>query len=114
MGSEPGKVLELVIFKLKDGTTREQFLGTVDPVSEWAKKQPGFISRELSHDAEGDRWIEVIWWRTMEDARVAAEAAMSSESCTPLFALIDEESTLMLHGELAVAPAYAARMTVET
>ena len=93
------KVLELVVFKLRGGVSREQFLGTVDGVSSWAGEQPGFISRELSYDADGDRWIEVVWWRTMDDAHAAAERAMDSESCAPMFALIDEESTLMLHAE---------------
>lgn len=102
------KVLELVVFKLRDGATRDHLLATVDAVSAWARRQPGFISRELSYDAEGDRWIEVIWWKTMEDAHAAAEQALSSESCTPMFALIDEESTLMAHGQPAIAPVYGA------
>jgi hypothetical protein len=100
------KVLELVVFKLSDGATREDLLATVDAVSEWAKSQPGFISRELSYDAESNRWIDVVWWRTMGDARAAAELALTSESCTPMFALIDEESTLMVHGELATPPVH--------
>jgi hypothetical protein len=96
-----GKVLELVVFKLRDGVTRDQLLGTADAVSAWAAEQPGFISRELSYDAEGDRWIDVIWWRTLQDAHAAAERALSSDRCAPMFSLIDEESTLMVHGELA-------------
>jgi hypothetical protein len=104
----PEKVLELVVFKLSDGATREDLLAAVDAVSGWLKDQPGFISRELSYDAEGDRWIEVIWWSTMEDAHAAAERALTSEACTPMFALIDEESTLMIHGELAIPPVRAA------
>ena len=97
------KVLELVVFKLRDGVSREQFLGTDGGVSAWAREQPGFLSRELSYDAEGDRWIDVVWWRTMEEASAAAERAMSSASCAPMFSLIDMESTLMLHGTLAGA-----------
>jgi hypothetical protein len=100
--SEQSKVLELVVFKLRDAATREQLLGSADAVSEWVKQQPGFLSRELSYDAEGDRWIDVVWWRTMEDAKAAAEAALSSTSCAPMFTLIDGESTQMIHGELAV------------
>jgi hypothetical protein len=99
VGSGPSKVLELVVFKLRDAATREQFLGTVDAVSEWARQQPGFLSREL-YDAEGDGWIDVVWWRTMEDANAAAAVALSSASCAPMFALIDQESTQMIHGEL--------------
>jgi hypothetical protein len=100
--SEQSKVLELVVFKLRDAATPEQLLGSADAVSEWVKQQPGFLSRELSYDAEGDRWIDVVWWRTMEEAKAAAEAALSSESCAPMFALIDVASTQMIHGELAV------------
>ena len=103
MGMET-KVLELVVFKLAADATREQFLATVDQVSNWISSQPGFISRELCEDAEGGRWIEVIWWRTPADAQAAAELAMTSESCAPMFGLIDMESTLMLHGEPAIAP----------
>lgn len=97
------KVLELVVFKLADGVTREQFLGSVDAVSRWIARQPGFRSRELSHDAEGDRWIEVVWWQTLDEAQAAAELAMTSESCAPMFGLIDMESTLMIHAEPAAA-----------
>jgi antibiotic biosynthesis monooxygenase (ABM) superfamily enzyme len=103
-----GKVLELVVFRLNEGVSREQFLGTNDAVSTWISKQPGFISRELSYDAEGDRWIDVLWWGSMENAAAAAERAMTSESCMPMFALIDMESALMLHGEPAIAPVSAA------
>jgi hypothetical protein len=102
------KVLELVVFKLHEGVSRDQFLGTNDAVATWISKQPGFISRELSYDADGDRWIDVIWWETMENAGAAAELAMTSESCVPMFALIDMESALMLHGTPATVPVSAA------
>ena len=64
----PDRVLELVVFKLKVGVTHEQFLSTVDPVSDWARQQPGFVSRELSY------------------SEAAADAAMSSGSCAPMLA----------------------------
>jgi hypothetical protein len=102
------KVLELVVFELAAGVSPEQFLGTADAVSDWISGQPGFVSRELSHDAEGDRWIEVVWWESVGAARQAAELAMSSPSCAPMFALIDTDSMLMLHGKLALAAAGAA------
>ncbi len=102
-----GKVLELVVFRLTEGVSREQFLGTNDAVSAWISEQPGFISHELSYDAEAERWIEVAWWRTMEEAHAAAELAMTSDSCAPMFALIDLESALMVHGEQAIEPVYA-------
>jgi antibiotic biosynthesis monooxygenase (ABM) superfamily enzyme len=96
------RVLELVVYQLHKGTSREQFLGTNDAVSSWIRQQPGFISRELVYDAEGDRWVDVIWWATLEQAQAASERSMTSESCSPMFALIDMESALMLHGTPAI------------
>jgi hypothetical protein len=93
-----GKVLELVVYKLDQSVSREQFLDTNDAVSSWIGRQPGFLSRELVYDGDGDRWVDVIWWETMEDARAAAALSQTSESCAPMFALIDADSVLMLHG----------------
>ena len=100
---EPQRVVELVVFKLRDGVARERFERTLDTVSAWIREQPGFVSRELSYDAEADRCIEIVWWETMEQAGAAAELAMSSDTCAPMFEAIDMESALMLHGELALA-----------
>ena len=49
----------------------------------------------------------MVWWRTLEDARAAAELALTSESCRPMFALIDMSSTLMAHGVPVIAPVHA-------
>lgn len=102
-----GKVLELVVFKLRPGVTREHFLQTNDPVSEWISEQSGFISRELSYDDDGDRWVDVLWWETLEEAQTASERALRSDACTPMFGLIDMDDMLMLHagGVLRVDPA---------
>jgi hypothetical protein len=40
----------------------------------------------------------VVWWASLREAEAAAEAAMSSESCAPMFALIDMDNMLFLHG----------------
>ncbi len=105
---EAGRVLELVVYKLNKGVSREQFLGTNDAVSAWISKQPGFISRDLVYESEGDRWVDVVWWETMEQAHAASEASLTSESCLPMFAQIDEESTLMLHAVPAIDTVTAA------
>jgi hypothetical protein len=106
---QPDQVLELVVFSLNEGVSREQLLGTVDAVSAWARRQPGFISRDLSYSADQDKWIEVVYWATLHDAQAAAKASETSEQCAPMFALIDMESALFLHGIPAIAP--DARMT---
>ena len=101
------KVLELVVYQLHKGVSREEFLGTNDAVSSWIRQQPGFLSRELVYEAEGDRWVDVIWWETLEQAQAASERSMTSESCSPMFALINMDSALLLHGIPAINPVHA-------
>lgn len=96
--NDAGPVLELVVFRVKEGVTRERLLGTVDAVSKWAREQPGFVSRDLTYDAAGDRWVEMIWWTSTADAEASVKAAETSDLCAPMFALIDPESMLFLHG----------------
>ena len=101
------KVLELVVYQLHKGVSREEFLGTNDAVSSWIRQQPGFLSRELVYEAEGDRWVDVIWWETLEQAQAASERSMTSESCSPMFALINMDSALLLHGTPAINRVHA-------
>jgi hypothetical protein len=51
------KVLELVVFAFEEGTTREQFMGTVDGVTGWIRSQPGFTSYDLNYSAEEHKWV---------------------------------------------------------
>ncbi len=90
--------VEIAIFKLKEGVGRDGFLRTVDPVSEWIKRQPGFISRDLTYSDENATWMDVIWWESLEAAHAAMEASMTSEACVPMFEAIDMEAVQMLHG----------------
>jgi len=66
----------------------------------------GFISRDLSYSAEQDKWIEVVYWASLHDAEAAAKASESSEQCAPMFALIDMQSALYLHGIPAISPVH--------
>lgn len=110
--SVPGHAVEIAIFKTQDGVTREQLLETVDAVSEWAKAQPGFISRDLTYSAESDSWIDVVWWESLTAAHAAADSAMTSDSCARMFAAIDLEGTQMIHGERIVEKVVAQGITV--
>ena len=98
------KVLELVVFALTEGTTRNQFMGTVDSMLGWIRSQPGFMSYDLSFSAEEDKWVFAAWWQTMDQAKAAAEAALSAPENAPMFALIDMGTMLYLHAEAATAP----------
>lgn len=103
----PIGVTDLVLFSLKPGTKRDQFLGTVDAVSQWALAQPGFISRDLSYAQAEDRWIEIVRWETLADAERAAEVELSAEACMPMFGLIDWDTIVIMRGDAAIVPVHA-------
>jgi hypothetical protein len=43
-------MLELVVYQLHEGVSREQFLGTNDAVSSWIRQQPKLpIGRDTDH-----------------------------------------------------------------
>ena len=98
LGSTAG-VTDVVLFSLKSGVTRERFLGTVDAVSDWAREQPGFVSRELSYVPTDGRWLEVVRWASDEAADRAAEAELSADACQPMFGLIDWDTILIIRAE---------------
>jgi hypothetical protein len=96
------QVVEMVLFSVRKGVTRNAFLATVDGVSQWAQAQPGFISRDLSWSESDDRWMDLIWWQTLADALAAADAIMASEECGAMMSLIDETSMVMVHAAPAI------------
>jgi hypothetical protein len=97
MNKTTDHVLELVVFELANGVTQEEFLPAADTVSEWVKTQPGFQSRELSFSPETDRYVEAVYWDTLDQAVAASTASETSDACIPLFAMIAMESATFLH-----------------
>ena len=92
-----GKTLELVVFGLVEGVSHEEFMETVDAVSVWVQSQPGFISRELSYSAEAGKYVEVVYWETLEEAEQAGRNAESSDACAPMFAKVGMEDSVFMH-----------------
>lgn len=91
------KVLEIVIYKLKDGAVASAFKAEAAMMEEsFAVKQKGFVSRVFGQSEGGD-WVDVITWETMADALKASEAAMASPVCAPMFGMLDEASVKMHH-----------------
>ncbi len=95
--SRRGKTLELVVFGLEEDVSHEEFMDTVEAVSVWARSQPGFISRELSYSAESGKYVEVVYWETLEEAEQAGRNAESSEACAPMFSKVGTHDTVFLH-----------------
>lgn len=72
-----GTAIEIVTFKLKAGIAATEFA----PIGKAAERehvarQPGFVSRESAHGADGadGEWLVIVHWRSAKDA----DASMAS------------------------------------
>ncbi|EWS66805.1 hypothetical protein Y702_24745, partial [Vibrio vulnificus BAA87] len=58
---------------------------------------PGFLYRSLSHDSTTNRWTDIVYWQTMDDAKNAGEQFTACPDCQPLMGLIEHPSLVMQH-----------------
>ena len=93
-------IVEITQFKLVDGIAEEAFLQDAENVQKgFLEKQAGYAgTRQLLKGQEGE-WFDIVHWKSLEDAQKAQEAAVGSETCTPMFQKIDPSSIKMLHLE---------------
>lgn len=95
-------VMETVMFKLKEGITREEFVSAAEKTVEFVTTQPGFVSRRLSCTGDGE-WIEQIEWSDMASAKGAAAAIGTVEGNRPFLSAIDGPTVQMRHSDLEVS-----------
>jgi hypothetical protein len=88
-------VLELVFFQAAAGCTHEQMLAAIDASQTWLARQPGYISRRVSHD--GAQWVDAVVWASLDQALRAAEGFNQSPEAQAFGALIDPSSVRMHH-----------------
>lgn len=87
--------LEIVMFRLAPGVSREEFLTHSLDVAEWLKSQQGYIGRTL-FEADG-QWIDLVQWETLAHAQASAAAVASAPETKSFLATIDPSSVQMLH-----------------
>ena len=88
--------IEVVQFTSVQGTDEKVFLEASDAMMIDLKKQRGFIDRELLK-SEDNQWIDIVHWRKLADAELAAKNVMSIPACLKFFEMIDEASMKMMH-----------------
>ncbi|MFZ3087814.1 MAG: hypothetical protein WA123_07090 [Methylotenera sp.] len=93
------KTVEVVTYKLVAGSDPTAFVTANGKVNEWLKKQPGFMTRELSYLYD-DSWLDIVHWESADNAKQAAEKFMAELGDCECMAMINPDSTKMSHGEL--------------
>ena len=76
---QAGNIVEVVTFKLKPGVTAAEF-APIDKAVErdHVAKQPGFVSRESAHGADGE-WLVIAHWRSVSFEKALAAAAFMAK-----------------------------------
>ena len=88
--------IELVIFKIKDGVSHDEFVESAKLVNPIVEKFDGYIGRKLAVDKEGT-WSDIVYWTDQKSAELAAEEVMKSPVCQKFFEMIDQESMQFMH-----------------
>jgi len=89
-------VVEFVQFKLKKGSSEKEFLAISDKFQkEYLEKRKGYMSRTLS--LNGDKWLDIVVWASMEEAKAAMEAAYNAPEFQAFGSIIDEENCSAEH-----------------
>ena len=96
-------VVELVLFKLKEGVSEQHFLEASDEINTgFLSLQKGYISRKLVK--KDDTWADIVLWETMEDAMKAIEVSCQGSIPKSYFECIEESTCEMKH--LTVVKSY--------
>lgn len=91
--------------KLANGKTEADLISASDHFqSEFVSHQPGVIRRELVRTGEGE-YVDIIQFRSVEDAHEVMEKEKESTVCAEFFAVMDmtdvDESAMKLLPSLA-------------
>lgn len=92
---QSGSVIEIVTFKLKAGVAAAEFAPIDQAVErEHVSRQPGFVSRESAHGADGE-WLVIVHWRSAKDAD-ASMATFEKAPAAAAFMSKIEASTMSM------------------
>lgn len=92
-------VLEIVTFRLKEGSDVEVFLEAAKATFPFAAGLSGFGNRRLTVDDEG-LWTDVVEWDSLANAKSAAEAFMEAPVVGPFVQMIDLSTATMRHANI--------------
>lgn len=90
-------IIEIVNFKLVDGAKEADFLAAAKQSQAFVEQLAGFLYRSLSVNENNGTWTDTVYWKTIMDAKVAAEAFWEHNECQAFMAFIEHKSVDMQH-----------------
>lgn len=89
-------ITELALFRLAPAVTADEMHAVVAQTWGVLAAQPGYLSRELLANADG-QWVDVVRWRSLEDAMQAMKVMEQTAAMQPFMGCIDPHSVRMYH-----------------
>jgi len=87
-------IIEVVTFQVKKGVPEAQILELSHAFGEALKREiDGFIKRTLTKHCTQDKWVELVWWESMEAAQAALETAPQTDEFKQYCAILEEEGS---------------------
>ena len=93
--------IEIVEFRLGRGNGAA-FVAANQPLNDWLRAQPGFVSRQLAERDDGS-YIDVLVWVSRADAEAAAGKVMAVFGEADAMTRIDPESVRMAHAPVLMS-----------
>ncbi|RWM34845.1 hypothetical protein [Mesorhizobium sp.] len=95
------ETLEIVSFRLKPDAAAD-FIAQNGVVTDWLAGQPCFLSRHLGEREDGS-WVDVVRWRSLEQAQAAAQRIMAEIGDCEAMRAIEPASVAMSHAQVALS-----------
>ena len=93
-------LIEMVIFQTNQEVSTEYFLQLYQELSKVLERDiAGFVRRSLTKDLRQDKWVEMIWWESMEAAQAALEKLPKIAGFQEYCSALADEKTKMFHLE---------------
>lgn len=93
------KIVELVIWKSKEGIDTEEAKSSITKLNDFVKNQPGYLARKTAL-AEDGKFLDLVYWTDLASAKAASAKAMKNEDLLPIFNTIDESEMIFQHFEV--------------
>lgn len=83
-------IVEIVKWKSAPGVTDQAMIEAALGLAPDLKSIGGFIDKTLYKN--GDEWVDIYYWETVEDAHLSNERMAKKESLSKLFSLVQPET----------------------
>lgn len=83
-------IVEWAPFEIKSGVSDEKIIRAAQAVEDgFLAKQSGYIKRSLLKGSN-HQWVDIVYWKSEDEAHSAAAKAMESPICFQYFALMKQ------------------------